>query len=74
MIVSLDGQPIRTHADAACHVDRTTLQFIDVRAGQPRSVEVILRAGKPHGAAAHREWRLLLWVRRRLRDAHSICP
>ena len=42
MIVSLDGQPIRTHTDVSNHVDRTTLQFIDVRTGQPRSVEVNL--------------------------------
>jgi hypothetical protein len=52
MIVSLDGQPIRTHADVASHVDRTALQFINVRTGQPSSVEVILPSQASPGAAA----------------------
>jgi hypothetical protein len=50
MIVALDGQPIRTHADVTNHVDRTTLQFIDVRTGKPRSVEVNLPSQVSPGA------------------------
>ena len=42
MIVSLDGQPIRGHADVRNHVGGTTLEFIDVRTGQTRSATVTL--------------------------------
>ena len=52
MIVSLDGQPIRTHTDVSNHVDGTTLQFIDVRTGQSRSVEVNLPSQASPGAGA----------------------
>jgi hypothetical protein len=52
MIVSLDGQPIRTHADVTNHIDRTTLQFIDVRTGKLRYEEVNLPSQTPPGAGA----------------------
>jgi S1-C subfamily serine protease len=52
MIVSLDGQPIRTHADVANHIDRTTLEFIDVRTGERRSYQVNLPAQLPPGVGA----------------------
>jgi hypothetical protein len=52
MIVSLDGQPIRTHADVVNHIDRTTLQFIDVRTGALRSHEVNLPSQSPPATGA----------------------
>jgi hypothetical protein len=51
MIISLDGQPIRSHNDVASHVARTTIQFIDVRTGQMRTADVLL-PGTPAPAAA----------------------
>jgi hypothetical protein len=50
MIVSLDDRPIRTHADVANHIDRTTVQFIDVRTGERRSAEANLPSQSPPGA------------------------
>jgi PDZ domain len=52
MIVSLDGLPIRTHADVANHFEQTTLQFINVRTGEPSAAEVNLPVQTQPGAGA----------------------
>ena len=52
MIITLDGQPVRTHADVANHLAQTTLEFIDVRTGQTRSAQVTLPSQAAPAAGA----------------------
>jgi hypothetical protein len=42
MITRLDGQPIRAAADFLAHSGRTTVEFIDIRTGAPRTEVVQL--------------------------------